>query len=99
MRESARHPRGMPPGGGPAGSWRPRRWQCCRPPDLRCPRGVRGRLDGDLAYTTVVTLLSRLHTKGVLGRKAGRGASCISGSPTSQGWPPAAWPSTGCLRR
>ena len=34
---------------------------------------VRDRLSGDLAYTTVVTILSRLHDKGVLGRrKAGR---------------------------
>ena len=37
------------------------------------PGEVRGRLGGDLAYTTVVTILSRLHGKGVLGRcKAGR---------------------------
>jgi predicted transcriptional regulator len=34
---------------------------------------VRERLGGDLAYTTVVTILSRLHDKGVLDRrKAGR---------------------------
>src|SRR5579872_5081816 len=37
------------------------------------PAEVRGRLGGDLAYTTVVTILSRLHAKGVLDRrKAGR---------------------------
>jgi predicted transcriptional regulator len=37
------------------------------------PAGVRERLGGDLAYTTVVTILSRLHAKGVLDRrKAGR---------------------------
>ncbi len=37
------------------------------------PGEVRDRLGGDLAYTTVVTILSRLHAKGVLGRrKAGR---------------------------
>ena len=37
------------------------------------PGGVRDRLGGDLAYTTVVTILSRLHGKGVLvRRKAGR---------------------------
>lgn len=37
------------------------------------PGEVRERLDGDLAYTTVVTILSRLHAKGVLDRqKAGR---------------------------
>ncbi len=37
------------------------------------PGEVRGRLGGDLAYTTVVTILSRLHGKGVLvRRKAGR---------------------------
>ena len=37
------------------------------------PAEVRSRLGGDLAYTTVVTILSRLHAKGVLGRrKAGR---------------------------
>ena len=37
------------------------------------PGEVRGRLGGDLAYTTVVTILSRLHAKGVLERrKAGR---------------------------
>lgn len=37
------------------------------------PGEVRDRLGGDLAYTTVVTILSRLHGKGVLGRrKAGR---------------------------
>ncbi len=37
------------------------------------PGEVRDRLGGGLAYTTVVTILSRLHGKGVLGRrKAGR---------------------------
>ena len=37
------------------------------------PGEVRDRLGGDLAYTTVVTILSRLHAKGVLERrKAGR---------------------------
>src|SRR6516162_5498847 len=37
------------------------------------PAEVRDRLSGDLAYTTVVTILSRLHGKGVLDRrKAGR---------------------------
>lgn len=37
------------------------------------PGEVRDRLGGGLAYTTVVTILSRLHTKGVLTRlKTGR---------------------------
>ena len=37
------------------------------------PGEVRDRLGGNLAYTTVVTILSRLHGKGVLDRrKAGR---------------------------
>ena len=37
------------------------------------PGEVRDRLGGGLAYTTVVTILSRLHGKGVLSRrKAGR---------------------------
>src|ERR1700722_15737602 len=37
------------------------------------PGEVRGRIGGDLAYTTVVTILSRLHAKGLLDRhKAGR---------------------------
>ncbi len=37
------------------------------------PGIVRERLGGDLAYTTVVTILSRLHAKGVLERaRAGR---------------------------
>ncbi|MFI1508024.1 BlaI/MecI/CopY family transcriptional regulator [Streptomyces sp. NPDC020597] len=37
-------------------------------------RQVRGRLPGDLAYTTVLTILSRLHDKGMLVRHpAGRG--------------------------
>lgn len=37
------------------------------------PGAVRERLSADLAYTTVVTILSRLHGKGVLDRrKAGR---------------------------
>jgi predicted transcriptional regulator len=37
---------------------------------------VRERLDDDLAYTTVVTILSRLHGKGVLERsKQGRAFS------------------------
>jgi predicted transcriptional regulator len=37
------------------------------------PGQVRDRLDADLAYTTVVTILSRLHDKGVLERrKVGR---------------------------
>ena len=64
----------MPPGGGRPGNWRRRCWRSCRPPGHRClPGEVRDRLGGDLAYTTVVTILSRLHDKGVLGRrKAGR---------------------------
>ena len=33
------------------------------------PTDVRERLGGDLAYTTVVTILSRLHAKGVLDRE------------------------------
>jgi len=37
------------------------------------PGDVRERVGGDLAYTTVVTILSRLHAKGVLDRrKSGR---------------------------
>jgi predicted transcriptional regulator len=37
------------------------------------PGEVRERIGGSLAYTTVVTILSRLHAKGVLERrKAGR---------------------------
>jgi predicted transcriptional regulator len=37
------------------------------------PGEVRDQLGGDLAYTTVVTILSRLHAKGLLDRhKAGR---------------------------
>ncbi|HXP55299.1 MAG TPA: BlaI/MecI/CopY family transcriptional regulator [Streptosporangiaceae bacterium] len=37
------------------------------------PADVRERLGGALAYTTVVTILSRLHTKGVLDRaRSGR---------------------------
>ena len=37
------------------------------------PAEVRGRLGSDLAYSTVVTILSRLHAKGLLDRrKAGR---------------------------
>jgi predicted transcriptional regulator len=37
------------------------------------PGEVRERLGGDLAYTTVVTILSRLHAKGVLDRaRSGR---------------------------
>ena len=37
------------------------------------PADVRERLGGELAYTTVVTILSRLHAKGVLERqRAGR---------------------------
>jgi predicted transcriptional regulator len=33
------------------------------------PADVRERLGGDLAYTTVVTILSRLHVKGMLDRE------------------------------
>lgn len=37
------------------------------------PAGVRQRLDGDLAYTTVVTILTRMHGKGLLVRdRSGR---------------------------
>jgi predicted transcriptional regulator len=37
------------------------------------PADVQERLEGDLAYTTVVTILSRLHEKGVAAReKQGR---------------------------
>lgn len=38
------------------------------------PGEVKVRLDGELAYTTVVTIMSRLHAKGLLSRyKEGRG--------------------------
>lgn len=38
------------------------------------PRQVRDALDGDLAYTTVMTVLTRLHAKGVVTRTpTGRG--------------------------
>ncbi|WP_326954128.1 BlaI/MecI/CopY family transcriptional regulator [Amycolatopsis sp. NBC_01286] len=41
--------------------------------DPLAPAEVQERLDGDLAYTTVVTILSRLHDKGVAAReKQGR---------------------------
>jgi len=41
--------------------------------DELTPAEVRDRLNADLAYTTVVTILSRLHGKGVLERrKSGR---------------------------
>ena len=36
------------------------------------PGDVRDRLGGDLAYTTVVTILSRLHDKGSAGAPQGR---------------------------
>ena len=40
------------------------------------PAQVRDSLGGDLAYTTVVTILSRLHAKGVLTRlRSGRAYS------------------------
>ncbi len=40
------------------------------------PARVRDRLGGELAYTTVVTILSRLHAKGVLTRiRSGRAYS------------------------
>jgi predicted transcriptional regulator len=40
------------------------------------PGEVRDRLGGGLAYTTVVTILSRLHAKGILTRlKSGRAYS------------------------
>ena len=55
------------------GSWRPRCSRSCTPPASRWPGEVRDHLDDGLAYTTVVTILSRLHAKGVLHRhKAGR---------------------------
>jgi predicted transcriptional regulator len=38
------------------------------------PREVQARLGGHLAYTTLTTILSRLHAKGVVSRRpAGRG--------------------------
>ena len=57
-----------------AGSWRPRCSRSCMPPaQPLSPGQVRDHLDDGLAYTTVVTILSRLHAKGVLHRhKAGR---------------------------
>lgn len=38
-------------------------------PGALSPAEVRERVGGDLAYTTVVTILSRLHAKGVLRRR------------------------------
>ena len=60
--------------GGPQASWRRACSRCCRPPGRPLPPGeVRDRVGGGLAYTTVVTILSRLHAKGILQRrKAGR---------------------------
>ncbi|MER5519543.1 BlaI/MecI/CopY family transcriptional regulator [Streptomyces sp. NPDC002763] len=43
-------------------------------PGPQTAREVRGQLPGDLAYTTVLTILSRLHDKGMLVRhREGRG--------------------------
>lgn len=42
-------------------------------PDGLTPRDVLDKLDGDLAYTTVMTIMNRLWTKGLLDRvKEGR---------------------------
>jgi len=44
-----------------------------RASDALAPGEVKERIGGDLAYTTVVTILTRLHAKGVLDRhKSGR---------------------------
>lgn len=42
--------------------------QIWREPDGLTPREVLERLDGDLAYTTVMTIMNRLWNKGVLER-------------------------------
>ena len=42
------------------------------------PADVRERLGGELAYTTVVTILSRLHDKGVLNRQPMFGGTRMS---------------------
>ena len=62
-----------PAGAGPA-NWRRRSSRYCSATgSALSPGEVRELIGGDLAYTTVVTILSRLHAKGVLDRrKSGR---------------------------
>ncbi len=73
---------GSVPGGGGRASWR--RWSCRRCVRRRVRRTagwVQERLGGDLAYTTVITILTRLLAKGAVAReRAGRSFSWTSAS-------------------
>ena len=76
-------PAGPGSSGGPRGRWKPRSWpSCARRTARSAPGEVRQRLAlrprqaarGELSYSTVVTIVSRLHAKGLLARqRAGRG--------------------------
>ena len=48
------------------------------------PGEVRERIGGALAYITAVTILARLHAKGVLERTRRGGRTCTPRSPTSR---------------
>jgi predicted transcriptional regulator len=74
MRKPREHP-GHPPARRPSGKLEQDVLAClAAAKGPLTPREVKTRLSQDLAYTTVMTTLSRLHAKGVLGRRlAGRG--------------------------
>jgi|SRR5215831_8723344 len=74
MREEAGHPGEDAAGRRPAGELEAAVLAVLQAAGSALSSGeVRSRLGGELAYTTVVTILSRLHAKGVLERcKAGR---------------------------
>jgi predicted transcriptional regulator len=60
-------------------------WSCA-PGEYAPVREVLGRLDGDFAYTTVMTVLSRLHDKGLVQRrKVGRGW-CYAPTDSADGY-------------
>ena len=63
------------------------------------PGEVRELIGGDLAYTTVVTILSRLHAKGVLDRRKSAAPTCMPRWPTRPASPPAGWPASLTKRR
>ncbi len=65
---------------------------CSAPAPPLSPGEVRERIGGDLAYTTVVTILSRLHAKGLLSRYKDGRVHLYARSPTSRGSPPGGWP-------
>ena len=79
----------------PTGPWRRMSWACCGMTTAALTPGeVRDALGGDLAYTTVMTVLTRLFEKGLVTRTQQGRAFALRAGPVAVG----AGGADGCAR-